>query len=417
MTKSSFGNNGSVKQETARAQEVANVLQIEFQNVIKSGISEYLAEAQRKMLEALMQAEVTHRLGEAYERSANRSMHRWGVEKGTAVVSGSKVEVTRPRIRMLRSLGDEQGEQELETYKAMNRAELMDGPLLASVLSGVSARRYASICYRGLVAKGVSKSAVSKRSIAATKSTVDEFLKRQLQGLNLVVLLFDGIHIARRQMIVCVGIDHNGRKHVLGLRLGATENEIVCRDLISDMLERGLDTQARYLFVIDGSKALARAVRSVFGQETQIQRCQEHKIRNVQAYVPPRYRRGIRSKMQAAYAQPTEKSALKRLDRVRAELSLISENAVNALAEGLLETLTVHRLEIKGELRTALRTTNIMESMFSSVRRYMGRVTNFKDEAHIDRWMIRSLVETEKHLRTVPGHRQLAVLRTALNQR
>jgi transposase-like protein len=390
---------------------------LDYQKALSEGINEYLDDARRVMLEALMQAEVQHRLGDFHQRVDGRSMHRWGYEKGTAMVSGAKVEVNRPRIRVLRQLGEQGGEQHLDTYKAMNRTELMDGPLLASILSGVSARRYASICYRGLMVKGVSKSAISKRAIAASKSTIDEFLNRQLSGLSLVVLLFDGIHVAHKQMIVCVGIDRNGRKHVLGLRLGATENEIVCRDLICEMVERGLETETPYLFVIDGSRALARAIKTVFGHNTQIQRCQEHKIRNVQAYVPAKYRKSIRSKMQAAYAQPTEKAALNRLTKIRSELSLISENAVNALTEGMLETLTVHRLEIKGDLRKALRTTNIMESMFSSVRRYMGRVTYFRDDSHIERWMIRSLVETEKHLRTVPGHRQLASLREILNKR
>jgi len=307
------------------------------------------------------------------------------------------------------------GEVQLETYKAMNRAELMDGPLMAAILSGVSTRKYAAIVSEGLEAKGVSKSAVSRKAIAATKPTVDQFVKRKLDQLSLVALLFDGIHIARRQMIVCVGIDHNGRKQVLGLRLGATENEIVCRDLIADMIERGLDTRTNYLFVVDGSKALVRAIRATFGGSAAIQRCQEHKIRNVQAYVPFKYKQEIRSKMQAAYAQKTEAAAQKRLDRIRLELSVkCCQKAVDSLTEGMYETLTVHRLGVTGLLRQSLRTTNIMESLFSSVRRYMGRVTRFKDEAQVDLWVIRSVVEAERHLRLVPGHRQLSGLRKRL---
>jgi transposase-like protein len=300
----------------------------------------------------------------------------------------------------------------------MNRAELIDGPLMASILSGVSARRYASIVSHGLQTKGVSKSAVSLKAIAATKPTVEQFLKRRIDEHKLVVLLIDGIHIANRQMLVCVGIDHNGRKHVLGVKLGPTENEVVCRDLIAEMVGRGLDTASRYLFVVDGSRAIVRAIHAAFGQDADIQRCQEHKIRNVQAYVPHEYKAEVRSKMQAAYAQKTEEAARKRLDRVRFELSLIGcKKAVDSLTEGMYETLTMHRLGITGLLRTSLRTTNIVESLFSSVRRYMGRVTRFKDESQIDLWVVRSLVEAERHLRRLPGYRQLPSLRTKLQKR
>jgi transposase-like protein len=184
------------------------------------------------------------------------------------------------------------------------------------------------------------------------------------------------------------------------------------------MIERGMDTQTRYLFVVDGSKALVRAIRAAFGQDTDIQRCQEHKIRNVQAYVPQQYRAEVRSKLQAAYAQKTEAAATKRLDRFRFELSLIGcQKAVDSLTEGMYETLTLHRLGVTGLLRKSVRTTNIMESLFSSVRRYMGRVTKFKDEAHIDLWVVRSLVEAERHLRVVPGYRQLTELKMKLQKR
>jgi transposase-like protein len=218
-------------------------------------------------------------------------------------------------------------------------------------------------------------------------------------------------------VIACIGIDTNGRKHVLGLRVGATENEIVCRDLIRDLIERGLNSSTPYLFVVDGSKALIAAIRAAFGQDAAIQRCQEHKIRDVQGYLPVRLRAEFRDKLQAAYNQRSESAALKRLDRIRLELSLISDNAVNALTEGMTETVTLHRLGITGLLRQSLRTTNIIESAFSSVRRYMGRVSNFRDEAQRELWITRSLLEAEKHFRSLRGSRQLRKLRVSLEDR
>jgi putative transposase len=296
----------------------------------------------------------------------------------------------------------------------MNRTELLDGPLVAAILSGVSARRYADIVARGLEAKGVKRSAISRKAIAATKPTVDQFRQRRLDQHDLTVLLFDGIHAGKRQSIVCLGIDLDGKKHVLGLRTGSTENEIVCRDLLRDMIERGLNVNQEYLFVIDGSGALAKAIRAAFGQEVAIQRCQEHKIRDVQGYLPVRLRAEFRDKLQAAYNEKSEAKASKRLAQIRLQLSLVSQNAVNALTEGMRETLTLHRLGITGLLRKSLRTTNIIESAFSSVRRYMGRVKRFRDEAHIDLWLIRSLLEAERHFRTLRGNRQLRKLRQSL---
>jgi len=285
---------------------------------------------------------------------------------------------------------------------------------VAAILGGVSARQYEKILCRGLEAKGVRRSAISRKAIRATKPTVEQFRRRSLSEYDLVVLIFDGVNVGKRQVITCIGIDINGRKHVLGLRLGATENDIVCRDLIRDLIERGLSSRKQYLFVVDGSKALIGAIRAAFGQDATIQRCQEHKIRDVQGYLPVKLRQEYREKLQAAYNERSESRALKRLAQIRLELSLISENAVNALTEGMLETLTLHRLDITGLLRRSLRTTNIIESAFSSVRRYMGRVSKFSDEAQRELWVIRSLLEAERHFRVLRGCRQLRKLRVSL---
>lgn len=415
MNRSSTPWSEGVKQRNAKLKEqLISLLELNTDQVVMEGVNEYLAIGARKLLELVMHAEAQQRCGKYYSRSQEREAQRWGSEKGTAIIDGVKGTIERPRIRALRSLGGSGTELQLETYKAMNRAELIDGPLTATILSGVSARRYASILRRGLEAKGVSKSAVSRRAIAATKPTVDQFLKKRLDNLDLVALLFDGIHIAKKQMIVCIGVDMRGHKHVLGLRVGATENDIVCRDLIRDLIDRGVSNEKRYLFIVDGSKALVNTIRAAFGQEAAIQRCQEHKIRDVQGYVPVKLRAGIRAKLQAAYNQTSEKEALKRLSKIREELGLVSENAVNSLTEGMYETLTVHRLGITGLLRKSLRTTNIMESAFSSVRRYMGRVTRFKNEAQIDLWVTRSILEAERHFRPLQGCRQLRKLRERL---
>lgn len=395
---------------TEQKEALLKALNLDLKTVVEEGINEYLGRGAQLLLELLMQAEVQTLCGKNHERSDQRKYFRWGEEVG-AVIDGGKRRVKRPRVRAHRSLN---GEVQLETYKAMNSQELVDGPLTAAILSGVSSRNYENIVARGLEAKGISKSTVSRNAIAATKPTVDQFRNRKIDHLDLVVLFFDGVHVAKRQVLVCIGVDSNGKKHVLGLRNGASENATVCQDLIDDLKEKGLNTETNYLFVIDGSRSLAKVIRAAFGQDAAIQRCQEHKIRNVQAYLPRKHWNDVRYKMMAAYNERTEKRASDRLMKLRAELMPISEAAVNALTEGLIETLTVHRLQVVGSLRRSLRTTNAIESAFSSVRRYMRNVKRFRTESDIDLWLTRSLLETERHFRIVPGHRQLKTLKKRL---
>lgn len=397
-----------------KQQEQLAIGMFDYRKALEAGVTEYLNEFKKHFLETLLQAEVNDRAGLPYERNENRDVVRWGSEKGSAILDGGKVEITRPRLRLLRGLAVGHGEVKLEMYKAMNRADLIDGPLTAAVLAGVSSRNYAKLVCKTLNAKGVKKSTVSRKTIEATKPTVDQFLKRRLDSISATVLFIDGVHVAKRMALACIAIDSNGKKHVIGVHLGASESQIVCRDLIRDMIERGLDPNGKYLFVIDGSKALAQSIRAAFGQHAHIQRCQEHKIRDVQAYLPFKERTYFRHKLQAAYGQKTEQAALNQLGKIRSELSLISEKACNSLTEGLYETVTVHRLGITGLLRKSLRTTNIVESAFSSVRRYMGRVGRFRDEAQRDLWLIRSLVEAERHFRGLDGHRQISALRKKL---
>jgi putative transposase len=409
MRKSSSFLNGK------KREELLDLLGTDLKKLVQGGMEQFVGETAQFMLNLLMQLEARELCGRWNSRPGNRRMTRWGTEKkATAIINGAKRQIERPRVRILRSPN---GEVELESYKAMNRTELLDGPLMVAILSGVPARQYARIVSRGLEAKGVKRSAISRQAIESTKPLVDEFLRKRLDQHDLVVLILDGVHIGKKQVVCAMGIDMNGRKHPLGLHVGATENDIVCRDLIRDLVERGLSTSKEYLFVTDGSKALASAIRAAFGQNVAIQRCQEHKIRDVQAYLPVKLRAEFRAKLQAAYNQRTEGTALKRLDHIRLQLSIISENAVKSLTEGLYETLTLHRLGITGLLRKSLRTTNIIESAFSSVRRYMGTNNTFKNEAQLKLRATRSLLEAEKHFRTLRGARQLRKLRDALASR
>jgi len=417
MSKSSRSPKQGVNRFTPEQKEklLEILLPMDLKCVIQDGLNDYIGSGTRLLLELLLQGEAQQLCGKWHAKDPGRLYERWGNEKGKAFYDGGKREIERPRVRVARNLEDGRGgEVQLEMYKAMSREELLDKHLIATILAGVSTRQYANIIERGLEAKGISKSAISRKAIEATKTKVEEFRKRPLGHLDLVVLLFDGTYIGKKQTIVCIGIDYSGRKHVLGIRIGATENDIVCRDLIRDIVERGVNPEKEYLFVVDGSKALVSTIRATFGQDVAIQRCQEHKIRDVQGYVPVKMRKEVRTKMTAAYNAESEKAAWKRLDKLRLELSVVSENACNALLEGLPETLTIHRLGITGLLRQSLRTTNIIESAFASVKRYLGRTSKYQDEEQMELWITRSILETERHFRPVKGCRQMKKLREAL---
>lgn len=364
----------------------------------------FLCELGLALVKALLESEVLELCGEKYERSKNRAGVRWGSEPGVATIRGAKETIEKPRIR------SKDGEVQLETYKSISSGDALSDRMLTALASGVSTRNYVRLLEHAVNPKGTSKSSVSRRTIAASKPLVDEFLKRRLDGINVVAVFIDGVHIGKRQMIVAIGVTSSGRKVVLGMRLGATENFPVCRDLLSDLIDRGFPDIPICLFVLDGSKALVQAVRSTFGDNTLIQRCQEHKIRNVLAYIPRKYHRTIRYKMQAAYSQRSLKSAVAALDQIRTILFRISEAASNTLLEGMSETLTLIRLGVRGALYTSLRTTNIIEASFSAARKHTQKSTRFRNEQQIYRWAARGLHGAEQNFRPLRGHRQAAHL-------
>lgn len=391
-------------------QRLLELLNLDWQSAMERAPVDILAQFSKYLHSLLMEAEVRTKCGERYERNPEREFVRHGTQRGSIVTHGGSEQIVRPRVRK----ADQSREEPLETYSAFtNRCGLAEHAL-AAILSNVPTRQYAKLLERGLQKRGVSKSSVSRKALAATKEQLNQFLSRRLEKLNLVALFVDGIHVARRHLIVCIGVDTSGRKHLVAVRLGATENFVVCRDLFSEMVDRGLDPTRQYLFIVDGSKALNQIIKAMFGDDAFIQRCQEHKIRDVQGYVPHKLRSALRSQMQAAYNEKTEKSALKRLHDIRNQLSLISEAAANSLTEGLLETLELHRLGVTGALRTSLRTTNIIEAAFSAARKRMVNPTRHRNEASIHTWTTRALLVAEKHFRILPGHRQIAKLQRKL---
>lgn len=390
--------------------DLRKVLGENFEDAIRTGLQALFTEIGQKLAEAIIEGEVENLCGPKHSRKKEGQAVRWGSQPGTITVRGVKEKITKPRVRTTN--GKE--EIDLETYSALNNSNVINDQLIAQISSGVSTREYKKTIAKHLKAKGVGKSSVSRHVIAYSQRALKTFMERRWDKAHFVALMFDGIRIGETHVVAAIGIDKGGRKHILGWQLGSTEHEVVCRDLIRNLLDAGLNTDADYLFVIDGSRALRKAIRLVFGNHSVIQRCQEHKIRDVQGYLPPGLRNAYRIKLQAAFNEKTYRKASERLQKIRGELTIISEKAANSLTEGMEETLTLHKLRIDGGVRESLRTTNAIESAFARTRQNTKHISNWTDEAQVERWLALVLPKVERGFQRLPGFRQLARLQRSV---
>ena len=275
---------------------------------------------------------------------------------------------------------------------------------------GLSTRNYSKAVREFAESYGIEKSAVSDHFVRVSREKLGELLERPLDKLKLCVLYLDGIEFKGQHLIVALGINIDGTKTVLGLRQGASENATVVGELLDDLVERGVDFSVPMLDVLDGAKALTKAVRKHAGNQALVQRCQLHKRRNVTGHLPEQYRDAMERKMIHAYPMTHYVDAKKALDRLHRERMDLNPSAARSLAEGMEETLTVHRLQLKGWLRATLATTNPLESAFSAVDRICQRVKRWRRGDHRERWVGAGLWLAERSFRRVKGYKQLPQL-------
>jgi putative transposase len=403
--------------DSVKTQQITNLTKIlgdDHAMAIQQGVQEYLRDICLAVLNALMEGELTELCGRRYERLPEREYVRHGYQKGSvSVLGGAKEPIEKPRARNIRA-GTEAA---LKTYKAFSDQQILDERAVAMIGAGVSMRQYQNVLEKSLRKRGVSASSVSRRVIRSSHAALQLFESRRWDKTSFVALIFDGVRVGNHMVVCCVGVDLSGRKHILGVHPGATESAIVCRDLIRKLIDKGLDVDGNYLFVVDGSKALRSAISERFGKEAVFQRCQEHKIRDVQAYLPFKERQQVRSQLLAAYNTRSYKQASERLQKMRIKLAGISEQANRSLIDGLEDTLTLHRLGVWGGLKDSLRTTNIIESTFASLRRKTSNVSNWQDEDQVNRWMAQGLLQIEQRYRPVQGHRTLTKLKANLKKK
>jgi transposase-like protein len=372
-------------------------------------------DAGQKVLAALMEADRIALCGAKGVPDAQRRAVRGGSTASQVVLGGQRIAVRRPRARSLT-----EGELSLPSFEWAANGDPLDAATMAAIAAGVSTRRYASTQEPVPPAhqpRAASKSAVSRRFVQLSQEQLAQWLARPLGDLDLPVVMIDGIHFRDRVILLALGIDAQGNKHVLGLREGSTEATRVVASLLSDLIERGLDAERMRLWVIDGGKALRKAIVQTFGKTALIQRCQEHKRRNVLEHLSEDMHASVKRTLKDAWATSDAELARRQLDRLASSLQAKHPGAAASLREGLEDTLTVQALGITGALQRTLRTTNPIENLNGSVARYCRNVKRWGDGQMVLRWVASSLSDAAGRMRKLRGCTQMRSLLKALDAR
>ena len=372
-------------------------------------------QAGREVLAKMLEADRVTLCGAKGVPDRARSAVRGGSTDSRVVLGGQRIAIKRPRVRAV-----DAGELYLPTYAWAAGADPLDGATMSAIAAGVSTRRYAGTLDElppPDQALSTSRSAVSRRFVALSQEQLDAWLHRSLDGLDLPVVMIDGIHLRDRVVLIALGIDSRGNKHVLGLREGSTEASRVVRSLLADLIDRGLAAERMRLWVIDGGKALRTAIVECFGATALVQRCQEHKRRNVIEHLPEALHVSVNRSLRDAWAGQHTALAKKRLLRLATSLQAQHPGAAASLKEGLDETLTVQGLGITGALYRTLRTTNPIENLNGSIAHYTRNVKRWQDGQMTLRWIASALSDAAGRFRKLKGYSDMKTLLSALKQR
>ena len=360
------------------------------------------------MMKALMAAEEEQLAGK--RQSHSTEVNRWGKERGSVMLGGQKVKLDRTRFRTRSG-----SEVQLESYERFRSNDARAHAVYERMIAGVSCRDYEQTVETMAEGFGVSKSVVNRDMIRATAKDLETLCERDLTGLDLWALFVDGVKVGSGMIIVAIGLDFTGRKHMVGFHEGSTENARVCNDLFHDMRRRGFTVEHPLLVVIDGSPALRSAVDDFFGGTAEVARCHHHKCQNVKKYLPQEYHAEYDRKLRAAWGMREYTDARRALAGVVRDLGRINTQAAASLEEGFEETLTLHRLGVPPVLRVHLQTTNIIESPFAHARRVMRNVKRWRANTNQSaRWIAAGLLHAERRMRRIRGYKSMSVLRAAL---
>ena len=393
-----------------------NAIKVEALASMSASFERFCLAAGLEALAEMMEQDALAACGERHERGRRRKAHRWGKTKGKIGFHGGKVEMARPRLR-----GFDGKEQALPSWEAAQSEDWLGKWAMNQMLINVSTRKFQRsmrLPEGGVPAPkgaGLSRSAASRHFVALSAVRLKEWMGSDLSGLDLLVIQIDGIHMDDDMTLVAaVGVDANGDKHPLGAVEGATENAATVRALIDNLVERGLDPAAPRLFIIDGSKALSKAIRATFGRDAAIQRCQIHKARNIMDRLPKSMHAQVRRVLRQAWERDDAGKAEALLRNFARRLEKDWEGVSASILEGLDEMLTVTRLGLPAELRRSLACTNIIENLMGTVRRVCRNVKYWRSPSMALRWTGAAMQEAVKGFRRLKAHKQLPMLKDAL---
>jgi transposase-like protein len=381
--------------------------------VLRENLYEFIIGEGMKAVQELLEQDRERLCGPAYAKGDADAPQRWGATDGRLVMGGRRVTVRKPRVR--------HGGKEvtLPSWAQFADEDPLEERTVEQMVLGVSTRGYdrsVEPIPDELGPHGASKSAASRRFVTLTAEKVETWLKRDLTELRIAVVFIDGIEVNDQTVIVALGVDETGGKHALGLWHGATENATVCESLLTNLVERGLDPQRGYLFVIDGAKGLRQAIRTIFGKRTLVQRCQEHKRRNVLGHLPKSLQPSVARSLRDAYASGTQATARKRLLQLVAHLGEEYPDAAASLREGLDETLTLKDMKLPTILERTLSTTNPIENLNGSIRRVTRNVKRWRDGSMVRRWVAVGILEASRGFRRLRGCHGMATLVATLRR-
>jgi putative transposase len=383
---------------------------------MESSFERFCLTAGIEALEQMLGEDVQRLAGPRHSRGPGRAGQRWGATRGKIGFHGGKVDVRRPRLRSYNG-----HEVELPTWRAALAEDWLGRWAMNLMLINVSTRKFRRSVrlpegdVPAAAGDGTSKSAASRRFVALSAERMAEWMASDLSKLDLLVIQIDGLHVGNDLVLVAaLGIDGDGNKHPLGIVEGATENAAVVQALIDNLIDRGLDPKVCRLFIVDGAKALTKAIRATFGRQTPIQRCQIHKARNVVERLPKPLHASVRKTLRQAWELDDADKAERLLRNLARRLEPEARGVSASILEGLDEILTVNRLGLPAQLRRSLACTNSIENMMGTVRRVCRNVKRWQNVDMALRWTAAGMMEAAKGFRRLKAHKQLPILKAAL---
>lgn len=384
---------------------------VELVESTKLALEELVDVSGRATIEAVLELSAMRVAGAPHRGQRGGAIIWHGRQQGQVSLAERKVRVQRARLR--RRGGGIGAEVAIPAYEALKHNDRTGARMLEILLHGVSTRNYAKVLPEMAESVGISRSAVSREFMVASEAQLKGLCERRLEELEILIVYIDGIQFGEHHVIVALGVDPMGKKHLLGVREGASENAVVVSALLEDLVARGLSPRQRRLFVIDGAKALRAAIERVFGGRVSVQRCRNHKLRNVRDHLPPHLQAQVTSAMRAAFRLAPQEGIAK-LKQQASWLEREYPDAAGSLREGLEEMFTINRLGLTPALCRALGSTNIIENPNSTTRRKTNRVTRWRDGEMVKRWAAAVFLDAEQSFRRILGYRDLWMLKAIL---